>query len=119
MERKRLELSTSALRTIDDGAKTLIKQGPNDTNVPVCPKVCPKCCRMLTTADKDTADARIDMAAALQELIGENDRSESEQGRPNTNDEQAGSGLLETIRLFVKLSPEERTALIEFLKALG
>ncbi len=59
------------------------------------------------------------MAVALRELIAQNDYSESEQGRPNTNDEQAGSALLEVICLLVKLSPAERTALVELLKALG
>jgi len=40
------------------------------------------------------------------------------ESRSNTNHEQAGSALLETIRLLTKLSPDERAALIELLKAL-
>ena len=109
----------SASRTIDGDAETPIKQGPNDADVPVCPKVCPNCCRTLTIADKATSDALMSMAFALQELIAQNDCSESEKSRPNTNYEQAGSALLESIRLFAELSPNERAALFGLLNALG
>ncbi len=119
MERKRFELSTSALRTIDDGAELPVKQGPNSADVPVCPKVCPKCCRMLTITDNSTSDTLKRVVAILQELIGENDRKNSEQSWPNINDEQAGNVLLEVIRLLTKMTPDERTALIGLLKALG
>ena len=59
------------------------------------------------------------MAFALQELIAQNDGSASEKSRPNTNDEQAGNTLLETIRLLAKLSPDERAALAGLLNVLG
>lgn len=110
---------TSASRTSEDGAETPEKQGSNDTDVSVCTRVCTKCCRTLTIADKATADALMSMASALQELIAQNDCSESEKNQPNTNNEQAGSALLETIRLLAKLSPDERAALIGLLNALG
>lgn len=74
---------------------------------------------MLPHADKATSDAFGSMVSTLQKVIGENDRKENDQSRPNTNDEQAGSGLLETIRLFVKLSPDERAALVTLIEALG
>lgn len=61
----------------------------------------------------------MNIASALQELIGEDDCSESEKDRPNTNDEQTGSTLLETIRLPAKLSPDERAALVGLLNAFG
>ena len=56
------------------------------------------------------------MASALQGLISQNDSIESEKCQPNTNNEQAGSALLEAIRLFAKLSPNERAALVGLLK---
>jgi len=59
------------------------------------------------------------MASALQELIAQNDCSESEKSQPNTNGEQAGSTLMNTIRLLVELSPDERAALMGLLKTLG
>jgi hypothetical protein len=37
----------------------------------------------------------------------------------DTNDEQPGNTLLETIRLLAKLNTAERAALIELLNALG
>jgi len=74
---------------------------------------------MLTIADKATSDVLTNMAAALQELITQNDSSKSEKCQPNTSDGQAGSALLETIRLVAKLSPDERAALIGLLNALG
>jgi len=74
---------------------------------------------VLTIADKATADALMNMASALQELIAQNDGSRNENSRPNTDDEQAGSALMETIRLLTKLSPDERAALVGLLKALG
>ncbi len=95
------------------------KQGSNDVDVSVCTRVCTKCCRTLTIADKATSDTLMNMASALQELIAQNDCHESAKNRSNSCNEQAGSGLLETIRLFVKLSPDARTALVELLKALG
>lgn len=56
------------------------------------------------------------MAAALQELISQNDSSKSEKSQSNTNNEQAGSALMEAMRLLVRLSPDERAALIGILK---
>ena len=113
------EATTSASRTSEGGAETPIKQGSNDAAVPVCPKVCTKCCRALTIADKATSDALTSMAYALQELIAQNDFSESEKSRPNTNDEQAGSTLIETIRLLAKLGSDERMALTILLTTMG
>jgi len=111
--------ATSASRTSEDGAQTPEKQGSNATDVSVCTKVCTKCCRTLTIADKATSDALMSMAFALQELIAQNDGSESEKSQQNTDVEQAGSTLMETIRLLAKLSPNERAALIGLLKTLG
>lgn len=111
--------ATSASRTFEGGAETPEKQGSNATDVSVCTRVCTKCCRTLTIADKATSDALTNMAAALQDLITQNNSNESEKSPPNTNDEQVRSTLLETIRLLAKLSPDERAALIGFLNALG
>jgi len=110
--------ATSASRTSGDGAETLEKQGPNDADVSVCTRVCTKCCRTLTIADQATSDALTNMAAALQELIAENDRGEGAMSQQNTNSEQAGSTLMETIRLLAKLSPNERASLTGILNAL-
>ena len=113
------EPATSASRMCDDGADTPEKQAPNDADVAVCTRVCTNCCRALTIADKATSDALMSMAAALQELTAEKDCHQSGKSRPNSNSKQAGSALLETIRLLAKLSPDERSALIGPLKALG
>ena len=51
----------------------------------------------------------------LQSLLRATQEPES---RVDTNDEQAGSALLEAIRLLTKLSPAERAALVGLLKAL-
>ncbi len=59
------------------------------------------------------------MASALQELIEKNDCSEGANGQSNTDDEHAGSMLMETIRSLVALSNDERMALIALLNALG
>ena len=112
------EPATSASRTIKGGAETPGKQGRNDADVSVCTRVCTKCCRALTIADKATADALTNMASALHELIAQNDCSQNEKSRPNTDDEQAGSALMETIRLLAKLSPNERASLTGILNAL-
>jgi len=59
----------------------------------------------------------------LQSLLGAvqdgDDGCGTKGSQPNTNDEQAGSALLETLRLLAKLSPDERAALIGLLNALG
>ncbi len=59
------------------------------------------------------------MAAALRELIKENDRRKSEKGQVSGSGESPGKGFLEVIRLLVEMDPEERIALIGLLKALG
>jgi hypothetical protein len=59
------------------------------------------------------------MASALHGLIAQNECSENEKSQPYTNDEQPGNTLLETIRLFITLSPDKRAALIGLLNALG
>ena len=74
---------------------------------------------MLTIADKATSDAFMSMAAALQELIAENDCSESEKSRAGGSGTSPGGAFLEVIRLLTKMAPDERTALIGLLKALG
>jgi hypothetical protein len=59
------------------------------------------------------------MASALQELIAQNECNENVKSQPDTNDAQPKNTLLETIRLLAALSPDERTALIGLLNALG
>ena len=61
----------------------------------------------------------MNMAAALQELITENDRGESEKSRASGSGKSPEGAFLEVIRLLTKMASEERTALIELLKALG
>jgi len=109
------EPATSASRTRQDGAETPEKQGRNDTDVSVCPRVCPNCCRALSIADKATSDALTNMASALQELIARKDCVESEKHQANGNAESAVGAFLEVIRLLTKMAPEERAALIGLL----
>ena len=111
--------ATSASRTIDDDAETPKKQGPNDASVPVCPKVCPNCCRTLTIADKATSDALMNMVFALQELIAQNDCDKSGKSRAGGIGTSPRGAFLEVIRLLTKMAPDERAALIGLLKALA
>jgi hypothetical protein len=111
--------ATSASRTCQNGAETPEKQGRNDTDVSVCPRVCPNCCRALSIAGKATSDALTNMASALQELIAQTDCSGNEEDPKDCNTESAGGAFLEVIRLLTKMAPEERAAMIGLLKALG
>ncbi len=103
----------------EEGAETPNKQGSNDADVSVCTRVCTKCCRTLSIADKATSNALANMAVALQESISQNDSSESEKSQAGGSGTSPGGAILEVIRLLTKMAPEERTALIELLKALG
>ena len=61
----------------------------------------------------------MNMASALRELIGENDRSESDESQAGSDGTSPGGALFEVIRLLTKMASEERTTLIELLKAFG
>jgi len=58
------------------------------------------------------------MAAALQELISQNDSSGSEKDQASGGGESTGA-FLDVIHLLTKMASGERAALIGLLKALG
>ncbi len=83
---------------------------------------CPQSCLNYRQAEATQDRARQDTPLILQSLVKavrDDDGRDGMRERPNTNDGQAGSALLETIRLLAKLSPDERAALIGLLKTLG
>jgi len=59
------------------------------------------------------------MAAALQELISQNDSSGSEKDQASGGGGESTGAFLEVIHLLTKMAPEERAALVGLLKALG
>lgn len=115
--------ATSASRTIKDGAESPEKQGSNDTDVPVCPKVCTKCCRTLTIADKPTSDVQIARESDLRDVVGGSDDGNGTNRQPEsqTNAKEKGTRkpLLEVIRMLAEIDPDERTSLVVLLKAFG
>jgi len=60
-----------------------------------------------------------DIGLALQELISEVDCIKRGTTRADDSETQPDGPLIQTIRWLLEMRPEERTILIELLKALG
>ena len=124
MKSGRLDLNQRPLRPERAGADSQgvgSKQLTTSQNS-ACPQSCPDCRQAETIQDNSGRDSDVVLRSLLR-VVQDGDDGNGTKGQPGsqTSGEEKGTGkaLLKVIRLLVEMAPEERTALIELLKAVG
>ena len=97
-------------------SQVLATQGLRKSQKTACPQSCPNCHQADTIQDNAGHDGEV-LLRLLLRVVQDSDDGGKHPRRSQTKGR--GESLLEAIKLLVEMDPEERAALIGFLKLLG
>lgn len=97
-------------------SQVLDTQGLASSEITACPQSCPDCRQAETIQDNSGRDSEVLIRSLLRAV---QDGGDDGTGERRNMAKGTSKSLLEVIRLLVEMDPEERTALLGLLKALG